>query len=169
MNKLYYAIIQCGDFQEYAVTIETGEDEYVSGVTKTRYFDTEKTAMAFFQKVLHLKEAPPLEALETFNVFGLDRKDLKVPLSNVLRQNQRIRHCIQLPEGPSVWIGRFKDQGIHRTDQTGDVCYYTLASFTSAHYKEVLPHKKTKNSWTECEAKVNGNWINMKVVRAFNF
>ena len=169
MNKLYYTIIQCGDMQEYAVTLETGTDEFVNKcVTKTRYFDTEKTAWDFFQNIGHLKDKDPFDALVTFNAFGLERKDRTIRLSNVLRQNQRIRHRIQLPEGCSVWVGRFKDGVIHRTDKTGDVGYHTLASFTSAHYKEVLPKKKSKNSWKECDAKVQGNWINMEVVRAFN-
>ena len=164
MNKFYYTRNRFGDVIEHAVTLETGTDHLVRNVVKTRYFDSQDTAWEFFVKVVkNFKHHPPFEALRKFNTFGIHRKNL---LSHVLRQRQRIKHRINLPDGSySVWIGRLQGNLIHRTDETGDSSYKSLTAFASAHYKDVLPTRKSNNGWKECETKVNGEWVKMMVLR----
>jgi hypothetical protein len=163
MNQFYYTKSQIGGLAEYAVTLETGTDAIVQSVVKTRYFDSHETAWAFFQKIVRFKYYPPFQALRQFNTFEVKRNNV---LSHVLRQNQRIKHRINLPNGSySVWIGRLQGNLIHRTDENGDTSYKTLTSFASAHYKEVHPTRKSNNGWKECEAKVHGGWVKLAILR----
>ncbi len=164
MNKFYYTRNRLGDVIEHAVTLETGSDHLIQNVIKTRYFDSEQTAWSFFTKVVHnFKHRPPFEALCKFNTFGIKRKNI---LSHVLRQHQRIKHRINLPDGSySVWVGRLQGNLILRTDEKGNTSYKTLTAFASAHYQEVLPERKSNNGWKECEAKVRGEWVKMVVLR----
>jgi len=141
--KLFYVIIQCGDFREYAVTLEKG------CVTKTRYFDVEQLALEFYQQIRDIYESP--DAFEQFDM---------IVLSHVLRQNQRIRHRIQLPDGSSsTWNGRFKDQCIHREGEC-----YKFEAFISAHYKEV-PQQEYTDAMQDCDAMMHGKWIPIEDLR----
>ena len=163
MNQFYFTKSQIGGVADYSVTLETGDDALVQSVLKTRYFDSQDTALSFFEKVRRFKHCSPFQALRKFNTFGMKRKNA---LTHVLRQNQRIKHRINLPDGSySVWIGRLQDNLIHRTDEKGDTSYKTLTAFASAHYKEVHPLRKSNNGWKECEAKVDGEWVKMFVLR----
>ena len=164
MNKFYYTKAQIGGVTEHSVTLETGSDRLIKHVVKTRYFDSQDTAWKFFEKVVHqFKHRPPFEALRKFNTFEIKRKNV---LTHVLRQNQRIKHRVNLPDGTySVWVGRLQDNLIHRTDEKGDTSYKTLTAFAAAHYKEVYPARKSNNGWKECEAKVHGEWVKLMVLR----
>jgi hypothetical protein len=164
MNKFYYVKGQIGGVTEHSVVIETGADHLIQHVVKSRYFDSHASAWAFFEKVVRrFKHRPPFEALCRFNTFELKRKNV---LCHVLRQNQRIKHRINLPDGSySVWVARLQGNLLHRTDEKGDTSYKTLTAFASAHYKEVHPTRKSNNGWKECEAKVHGEWIKLSVLR----
>ena len=168
MNKFFYTRNRLGDVIEHSVTMETPSDRgftnhLLKGIVKTRYFDSQQTAWDFFQSVVRFKHRPPFEALRKFNTLGIKRKNV---LTHVIRQNQRIKHRINLPDGSySVWLGRLQGNLIHRTDEKGDTSYKTLTSFASAHYKEVLPTRKSNNGWKECESKVNGDWVKMVILR----
>jgi hypothetical protein len=163
MNKFYYTKNQFGGVSEFAVNLETGTDQHVANVVKTRYFDSHETAWKFFSQVVKFKHSTPFEALRGFNTFGLKRKNV---LKHVVRQNQRIKHRINLPDGTySVWVGRLQDNLIHRTDEKGDTSYNNLTAFVSTHYKEVHPTRKGGNGWKECEVKVHGEWVKLFVLR----
>jgi hypothetical protein len=164
MNKFYYLKNEVDGVVEHSVTLNTGADNLIKNVVKTRYFDSQETAWRFFEKVVRqFKHRPPFEALCKFNTFEIKRKNV---LTHVLRQNQRIKHRINLPDGTySIWIGRLQDNLIVRTDETGDTSYKTLTAFASAHYKLVYPARKSNNGWKECEAKVHGEWVKMMVLR----
>ena len=163
MNKFFYTQMNCGGVTEHSVTLETGTDNHVKNVVKTRYFDTLETAWDFFKKIVRFKHCAPFKALVMFNTFGIKRKNV---LSNVVRQNKRIKHRINLPDGSySVWIARLQGNLLHRTDEKGDTSYKTLTAFASAHYKEVHPSRKSNNGWKECEAKVQDVWVKLDVLR----
>lgn len=163
MNQFYYGKNQFGGVVDYSVTLETDVADAGKHVVKTRYFETHETAWSFFQQVVRFKHFTPFQALYKFNTFGLKRKNV---LRHVLLQNQRIKHRIVLPDGTySIWVGRLQGNLIHRTDEKGYLSYKTLTSFASAHYKQVHPLRKSNNGWKECEAKVDGGWVKMAVLR----
>ena len=163
MNKFYYTKNQFGGVSEFAVNLETGTDQHVAKVVKTRYFDSHETAWKFFSQIVKFKHCTPFEALRGFNTFGLKRKNV---LKHVVLQNQRIKHRINLPDGSySVWVGRLQGNIIHRSDEKGDTFYNSLTAFASAHYKAVHPIRKGGNGWKECEVKVHGEWVKLFVLR----
>jgi hypothetical protein len=163
MNKLFYTKYQFGGVSEFAVNLETGTDQHVSKVVKTRYFDSHETAWKFFSKIVKFKHLSPFDALRKFNTFEIRRKNV---LKHVVRQNQRIKHRINLPDGSySVWVGRLQGDLIHRTDEKGDTSYTSLSAFALAHYKEVHPTRKSVNGWKECKAKVHGEWVKLEILR----
>ena len=163
MNKFLYSECKFGGSSEYAVTLETGPDHLFKKVVKTRYFGSHLPAWILFNYTKDFKHCPPFKALRMFNTFGRKRNN---DLKHVLRQNQRIKHRINLPDGSySVWIGRLQGNLIHRTDENGDTSYKTLTAFATAHYKEVHPSRKGNNGWKECEAKVDGEWVKLFVLR----
>jgi hypothetical protein len=168
MNKLYYTQCVMDGETEYGVTLVAGikpvdgqDDKFIHRVTKTRMFDTSDAAVTFFNHLKHITKNRPFAAIEQFCGIGG-----KTSLSSVLKQDKRVRHIVNCPDGTySVWIGRLKGDKLAREDEKGVTYYNSLGQFVSAHLKEVHPTRRRGDGWKECETKIKGEWVRMRVVR----
>lgn len=171
MNKLFLVTCMNGGVPEYSVTLIAGVkpvygeyDQFIRRVIKTHQFDSLVKAQKFFDRVKHITRNRPFAALEQFCGTGGSTK-----LSKVIQMGQRVRHRVNCPDGTySIWIGYFNGDNLEREDEKGITTYTTLGQFVSAHCKEVHPTRKKGDGWKECETKMKGNWVRMRVARVLS-
>ena len=168
MNKLFNVTCMNGGVPEYSVTLIAGvsqvegeDDKFLRRVIKTRQFQNSVDAKKFFDHLKHITRNRPFAALQQFCGVGG-----KTKLNTVLEKNQTVRHRVNCPDGTySIWIARFNGVNLEREDEKGITTYTTLGQFVSAHLKEEHPTRKTGDSWKECETKMKGRWMRMRVAR----
>ena len=131
--KFFYAKSITEGVPEYEVTLVL--KYYGKKTFKTRFFDTEDDATAFFVRMQ-----------------SIDKPYLLVHfLGHFPDPKQRVKHHVRCPDGSdSVWMG-----SLHGTMIVCDGLFYdTLALFASAHSEHIYPDCKVVKGWYEWETDV---------------